>query len=76
MKTQNLNLMLFLYCTGMVLVLIGERLIGGEATLRWVFDAIGALALGGAVLSAKPSGELRDDQRKWGQETAENLHGS
>ena len=64
MSSTNLNRMLLSYFAGMMAILIGERLIGGESSLRWVCDVIGVACLSVAFLAAKPSGELRGDQAK------------
>ena len=62
MSSTNLNRMLFSYFAGMLAILIGERLIGGDSSLRWSCDLVGAAGLIVAFLSAKPVGELRADQ--------------
>ncbi len=53
-----------LYLLGMGLLLVGERLIGGEDVKRWAFDGVGALLLVAALgLLAQARSKAREDQR-------------
>lgn len=53
-----------LYLVGMGLLLIGERMIGGEDWKRWAFDGLGLVALLGTfVMIARARAKVSEDQR-------------
>lgn len=53
-----------LYLVGMGLLLVGERLIGGEDVKRWAFDGAGLAALVGAIVTLlRARAAAAEDQR-------------
>jgi hypothetical protein len=60
----GLRLPSILFLLGLLVVFMGERVIGGLDTTRFVLDGVGALlVLGGVALFAKSRGDAAEDQR-------------
>ena len=45
---------LVVYLVGLVLVYVGERLIGGQGAIRWIVSGTGMLSLPGPTFASSP----------------------